>query len=91
MTTLTIIGKDGCHLCEVAQGVVEQVLAELPDDQADRVQVVQASIHDDPALYDLWWDKVPVLLIDDRLHAYWRVAPERLRQALESAAREPVR
>ncbi len=91
MTTLTIIGKDGCHLCDVARGVVEQVLADLPEERADRIQVVEASIEEDPALYELWWEKIPVLLIDGRPHAHWRVSPERLRDALAAPAAEPVR
>lgn len=89
MTTLTIIGKDGCHLCDVARGVVEQVLADMPEERADRIDVVERSIEQDPALYELWWEKIPVILIDDTLHAHWRVAPERLREALLDA--EPVR
>ncbi|GAA1732429.1 glutaredoxin family protein [Microbacterium paludicola] len=86
MTTLTLIGKPDCHLCDVAREVVDQVLADLPDDVADHVEVREASIQDDPALYDLWWEKIPVVLIDDRLHGHWRVAPERLSAALTEAA-----
>lgn len=87
MTTLTIIGKPECHLCDVAQGVVERVLSELPEDIADRVEVVEKSILDDPALYELWWEKIPVVLIDDSLHAHWRVAADRLQSALIDADR----
>lgn len=86
MTTLTLIGKDDCHLCDVARGVIEQVLAELPDADADRIEVVEASIETDPALYELWWEKIPVILIDGTLHSHWRVAPERLREALSAEA-----
>lgn len=85
MTTLTLIGKPDCHLCDVAHGVIEQVIAGLPDRVADRIEVNEPSILDDPALYDLWWEKIPVVLIDDTVHAYWRVAPERLRDALLEA------
>lgn len=91
MTTVTLIGKSDCHLCEVARGVVEQVVSELPDEVADRIDVVEASILEDPALYDVWWEKIPVVLIDDRLHAHWRVAPERLRDALLSTPMEVSR
>ncbi|UWF77824.1 MULTISPECIES: glutaredoxin family protein [Microbacterium] len=87
MTTLTIIGKPDCHLCEVAGEVVDAVVAELPDAAAERIEVVEASIADDPALHELWWEKIPVILIDGRLHAHWRVAPERLRAALEESLR----
>lgn len=86
MTTLTLIGKPDCHLCEVADGVVEQVLAELPDEVADQVEVQRLSIFDEPVHYELWWEKIPVILIDGHLHSHWRVAPERLREALQDAA-----
>lgn len=87
MTTITLIGKDGCHLCDVARGVVEHVLAEIPEDAADRVEVVEQSILEDESLYAEWWEKIPVVLIDGQVHAYWRVAPERLRDAVMTASR----
>lgn len=86
MTQLTLIGKPDCHLCDVAHDVVDGVLAELPDEVADGIEVHEASIAEDPALYELWWEKIPVILIDGRLHAHWRVAPDRLRAALIEAA-----
>lgn len=86
MTTITLIGKDGCHLCDVARGVLEHVLAEIPESAADRVEVVEQSILEDAALYAQWSEKIPVVLIDGRLHAHWRVAPERLREAVLAAA-----
>lgn len=85
MTTITLIGKPDCHLCDVAHGVVERVLATLPEDVAERVDVVEQSIIDDPALYETWWEKIPVVLIDGSLHAHWRVAADRLEAALLDA------
>jgi len=82
VTTLTLIGKPDCHLCEVARDVVEAVVAELPEDSVD---VEERSILDEPALYELWWEKIPVVLIDGSLHAHWRVSPDRLRAALAAA------
>ena len=86
-----LIGKDGCHLCDVAEGIVEQVVAELPDDVADRVEITTASILEDKELYDQWWEKIPVLLIDGELHAFWRVGADRLHDALITADRENSR
>lgn len=83
MTTLTLIGKDGCHLCDVAREVIETVVMELPE---DAVEIEELSILDDPALYEQWWEKIPVVLVDGELHAHWRVSPERLRAALDGAA-----
>ncbi|MEU4016876.1 glutaredoxin family protein [Microbacterium sp. NPDC028030] len=88
MTTLTLIGKPDCHLCEVASDVIDAVVAELPDAAAEQIEIVEASINDDPALYQLWWEKIPVVLIDGEMHAHWRVAPDRLREALEGALRD---
>ena len=83
MTTLTLIGKPDCHLCDVARDVVDLVVAELPEDS---VVVQERSIADDRALYEAWWEKIPVVLIDGRLHGHWRVSADRLREALRAAS-----
>ncbi|KQQ65438.1 MULTISPECIES: glutaredoxin family protein [unclassified Microbacterium] len=88
MTTLTLIGKPDCHLCDVASEIIDAVVAELPDAAAERIEIVEASIQDDPALYELWWEKIPVVLIDGDLHAHWRLSADRLREALEEAVQE---
>lgn len=85
VTTLTLIGKPDCHLCDVANEIIDAVVAELPDAVADQIEIVERSINDDAALYERWWEKIPVVLIDGELHAHWRVSPERLRSALEEA------
>ena len=84
MTTLTIIGRPGCHLCGAADDIVDAVLADLPD-EAPEVVVEHASILDDEALYEAWWDKIPVVLLDGHLHAHWRLSADRLREALLAA------
>jgi len=82
---VTLIGRDGCHLCDVARGVIDHVLAELPDEQADAVVLEELSIDDDPALSELWWEKIPVVLIDGDLHAHWRLDAAQLSTALRHA------
>ncbi|WP_425486807.1 glutaredoxin family protein [Microbacterium rhizomatis] len=84
--SLTVIGKPDCHLCDVAHDIVERVVADLPDHVADRVDITELSILDDPALYELWWEKIPVVLIDEDLHAHWRVSSEGLRGAILTAS-----
>lgn len=88
MTALTLISKPDCHLCDVAREVVEQTIATLPDDVADAVEVTELSILDDEELSAQWWEKIPVVLIDGQLHGHWRIAPDRLRDALEAASKE---
>ncbi|MEO7348751.1 MAG: glutaredoxin family protein [Terrimesophilobacter sp.] len=80
---LTLIGKPDCHLCDVAQGVIDDVLNDLGDQVT--VTLEKRSILDDPQLHDLYWEKIPVLLIDGDEHAHWRVNAEKLRSALEGS------
>ncbi|GGD45623.1 hypothetical protein GCM10010915_28640 [Microbacterium faecale] len=82
MTALTLITKPDCHLCDVAREVIDQTLATVPDAVAERVEVTELSIVDDEELYDAWWEKIPVVLIDGALHAHWRVSSDRLAAAL---------
>ncbi len=42
----------------------------------------ELSILDDPVLADRYWEQIPVVLIDDAPHDFWRVDPARLRAAL---------
>ena len=86
MITLTLIGKPDCHLCDVASDVVDAVVAELPDALAEDMEITELSILDDPALYEKYWEKIPVLLIDGELHGHWRISPDRLRDALAEKA-----
>jgi hypothetical protein len=73
---VTLIGKPDCHLCEDARAVVAAVCAETGE------QFVELSILDDPELADLYWEQIPVTLVDGVQHDYWRVDPDRLRAAL---------
>jgi hypothetical protein len=75
-----LLTKPGCHLCDVAREVIDVVCAETGDDWTE------TSIEDDPALYDEYWEKIPVVLVDGRAHDFWRVNPERLRATLLSPA-----
>ena len=78
MTTITLIGKPECHLCDVAREVVDLVVAESGRD----VVIEERSILDDADLSARWGEKIPVVLIDGEFHAHWRVSADRLRAAL---------
>lgn len=80
MTTVTLIGKPGCHLCDDARAVVDEVLAAFP-----AVGMLEQSILDDPALHERYWDEIPVVLIDGAVHTIYQVDAARLRVALAAA------
>jgi len=79
-TTLTLIGKPGCHLCDDARAVVTTVLEGF-----DAVELDELSILDDTELYAKYVDEIPVLLLNGKVHNIWRVDPARLTRALTEA------
>ena len=76
---ITLIGKPGCHLCDDARDEISRLCAETGD------AWVELSIEDDPALFDEYWERIPVILVDERPHDFWRVDPQRLRAALAAS------
>jgi glutaredoxin len=74
--TVTLIGRPGCHLCDDARAVIEKVAAETG------AVVTEQDITQDAALYDRYWEQIPVVLVDGEQHTFWRVDERRLRAAL---------
>lgn len=73
---VTLYSRPGCHLCQDARAVIEQVCAELGE------SYTEISILDDPELIRRYGEEIPVTLVDGRQHDFWRVDPVRLRAAL---------
>ena len=73
MSRITLISRDGCHLCEVA----EQTLDRIVPGQWARVEI-SASVE----LERDYGDRVPVVLLDGAEHGYWTVDEARLRRDL---------
>ncbi|PKW26449.1 glutaredoxin-like protein DUF836 [Phycicoccus duodecadis] len=81
---VTLVGRVGCHLCDVAREVVERVCADLGVgwEELDVDRDVE------PARRARWTEEVPVTLVDGRQHDFWRVDETRLRAALAAPAPE---
>ena len=77
MTRVTLISRDGCHLCEVA----EQTLDRIAAGEWTRVDVASSL-----ELEREYGDRVPVVLLDGKEHGYWKVEEDRL---LRDMARRP--
>jgi glutaredoxin len=73
---VTVVTRQGCHLCEVAEAEVERICAELA------VPWETTDVDADPELRAEYGERVPVILIDGEEHGYWRVEEPRLRAAL---------
>lgn len=73
---VVLLAKPGCHLCDDARTVVEQVCSETG------LGFAECSTLDDVRLEMAYWQDIPVVLVDGRRHARWRVDPDRLHAAL---------
>lgn len=73
---VTLIGKPGCHLCDVAREVIAAVTAELGE------TFQEVNMLDDADLIARYAEMIPVTLVDGAQHDYWRVSADRLRAAL---------
>ena len=80
---LTLIGKPGCHLCDEARDAIDGVLLEFRKANPNTdVTVEELNILEDEALRLKYAEEIPVLLIDGKMHNYWRIDDERLMRAL---------
>ena len=84
---LTLIGKPGCHLCEDAQDAVARVISSFEADQKSvNVSLTEKNILDDAELAARYSEEIPVLLINGKVHNYWRIDEERFALALNVLA-----
>ena len=77
MNRVTLISRDGCHLCEDAEAVLDRI---LPG------QWIRVDVDADVELQRDYGDRVPVILLDGAEHGYWRIEEARL---LRDMARQP--
>jgi glutaredoxin len=81
---VTVIGRDACHLCDEATGVIESVLQAFQN-----VTLERRLVEENPEWLEFYTDKVPVILIDGVEHGYWRVNEDIFRGALVQAGALP--
>ncbi len=78
--TVTIYGRRGCHLCEVAKQVIEAMLADLPG-----FEVLEIDITERDALHAAYLERIPVVALNGVELFEHFVDEQRLREALEAA------
>jgi glutaredoxin len=72
MKTVTLYTKQGCHLCEQALDVLDQLRRRHP------FALTIVDILDDPAAYDRYKHDVPVVMLEGREVARHRVTAAQL-------------
>jgi glutaredoxin len=76
---VVLLTRPGCHLCDDARRVVEEVCGELGESFDERDIT---SGPDADTLTRTYGEEIPVTFVDGRQHDFWRVDPDRLRDAL---------
>jgi glutaredoxin len=77
VTTITLYGKPGCHLCEDARAALERIRAER------RFELEEVDVSLDPVLHRRYGERIPVLALDgEELFEYF-VDEASLRERLD--------
>ena len=78
MKKVTVYSRSGCHLCEIAIDRIKSTMNEL------KFELDIKLIDDDLKLQEEYGEQVPVILIEDKVHDYWRVDLERFTKAVKA-------
>jgi glutaredoxin len=76
MKKVTVYSRSGCHLCEVAIDQINSVKFE------NKFSLEIKLIDNNSELEKEYGEQVPVILIDGKVHDYWRVDLARFNKAI---------
>ena len=78
MKKVTVYSRTGCHLCEIAIDLIKSVK------QENNFGLEIKLIDNNSELEKEYGEQVPVILIDEKVHDYWRVDLIRFTTAINS-------
>ena len=78
MTSVVFYTRAGCHLCDDALAIVEEVRRRRP------FALTFVDLDADADARAKYWDKIPVVEVDGRLHAKYRVDAQAFERRLDS-------
>jgi glutaredoxin len=78
MRKVTVFSRTGCHLCEIAIDKINSLKDELNFDL--EIKLIDA----DAELEKEFGEQVPVIMIDNKIHDYWRIDLDRFSKAIKS-------
>ena len=76
---VTVYSRTGCHLCHDAIAVLEEIQSEEIKDFTIEVRLIDGN----EELERQYGESIPVILINDQPHDFWRVNPGRFKKALD--------
>jgi len=78
MIEVSVYSRINCHLCEVALEVISEIRKELD------FTITKILIDGNAELEEKYGEQVPVILINNQPHDFFRVDPERFRSAISN-------
>jgi glutaredoxin len=76
MIEVSVYSRSNCHLCEVALEVISEIRKDF------EFTITKILIDGDAELEEKYGAQVPVILINNQPHDFFRVDPERFRLAI---------
>ena len=76
MIEVSVYSRSNCHLCEVALEVISEIRKDY------EFKITKILIDGDSELEEKYGEQVPVILINDQPHDFFRVDPEPFRLAI---------
>ena len=76
MIEVSVYSRSNCHLCEVALEVISEIREDI------EFTVTKILIDGNSELEERYGEQVPVILINNQPHDFFRVDPERFRLAI---------
>lgn len=76
MNEVSVYSRSNCHLCEVALEVISEIQKDF------EFTITKILIDGDTELEEKYGEQVPVILINNQPHDFFRVDPERFRLAI---------
>jgi glutaredoxin len=76
MIEVSVYSRSNCHLCEVALEVISEIQKDF------EFTITKILIDGDTELEEKYGEQVPVILINNQPHDFFRVDPERFRLAI---------
>jgi glutaredoxin len=76
MIEVSVYSRSNCHLCEVALEVISEIQKDF------EFTITKILIDGDTELETKYGEQVPVILINNQPHDFFRVDPERFRLAI---------
>jgi glutaredoxin len=81
MIDVTLYTKPGCHLCESAQQVIEDVARRIP------LKLVKRNILKDPNDFERYQFEIPVIFFGEKEVARYRLTVAELEAAIAATSR----